>query len=110
MKYFCKNEARDGTCYHEWIAGAWDGKTVWQDDSLYIHDDVLFETGLGALFLETIPRFDGCGITAVTAEDWQNARDRAAKIGGITAEAFAETEAWAAAALARCGAITMLGI
>jgi len=110
MKYFCKNQERDGTCYHEWIAGTWDGKTVWQEDSLYIHDDVLLETGLDALFFETIPRFDGCGITAVTAEDWKKARERAEQIGGITAEAFAEAEAWGAAAFARCGAITMLGI
>ena len=110
MKYFCRNQERSGSCYHEWIAGKRDDMTTWQEDSLYIHDDVLFETGLGALLLETIPRFDGCGITAVTAEDWQNARERAAKIGGITAEAFAEAEAWAADALARCGAITMLGI
>ena len=39
MKYFVYNNQRDGTCYHEFYKGKWDGKTFWKDDSICIDDN-----------------------------------------------------------------------
>lgn len=33
MKYFVTDRERDGTCYHEFYKGRWDGKTFWKEDS-----------------------------------------------------------------------------
>ena len=43
MKYFVTDRERDGTCYHEFYKGRWDGKTFWKEDSISLHDNIMFQ-------------------------------------------------------------------
>ena len=43
MKYFCTEDKRVGTCYHEFQKGKWDEHTFWKEDSLLLSDDVLVD-------------------------------------------------------------------
>lgn len=46
MKYFITNSEKIGTCYHEFYKGKWDGETFWKEDSLLLHDEVMFSHNL----------------------------------------------------------------
>ena len=71
MKYFVTEAERKGNCYHEFLKGKWDGETFGRKDSLYLHDDVLNQTGLNAFLSEILPGYDPFGPTEVTQEQWE---------------------------------------
>lgn len=72
LKYFVRNIERDGTCYHEFYKGKWDEKTFWKDDSLFLHDDVMFKNqGFVDAVIDVIPTYDPFGETEITHEIWK---------------------------------------
>lgn len=72
MKYFVRNSERDGTCYHEFYKGKWDEKTFWKEDSLFLHDNVLFKNqGFEDAVMEVIPTYDPFGETEIFLEIWK---------------------------------------
>lgn len=52
MKYFVTLDECKNTCYHEFYKGKWDEETFWKRDSLYLHDDILYELKLEDLFFD----------------------------------------------------------
>ena len=94
MKYFCSNCERDGSCYHEFQRGKWDGSSHWKADSVLIHDDMMRETGLDLLLTECIPGYNPWGPTEVSLAQWEAVRMRAQQTGGTAAAAADEADEW----------------
>ena len=106
MKYFCtKNELHGSDC-HELFSGEWDGRH-WNDDSLYIYDDDLRESGLRSLLRSVIPDYSPYDATEVYPSDWDRLCECAE---GEAANALREIDGWVRMAFAEHGSFTLLGI
>lgn len=111
MKYFVTNFERKGTCYHEFYRGKWDGETFWRDDSLLLHDEVLFKhPGFAGAIKEVIPAYTPFGETEISFDDWK-------KIGQIIEhceegekELYQEADSWLNRVFQENGCFTILGI
>ncbi len=109
MKYFCTNDERRSSCYHELQIGRWDG-THWRNGSLFIDDDVLAETGLGELLTQCLPHYAYCGPTVITVAEWHNICQTAAPKGGKLPAVIAEANTWLQQNLGTANGYTLLGI
>ncbi len=94
MKYFCKEEDRNGTDYHEFQKGRWYKQTFFDSHSIIIKDDVLKQIGLKALFEKCIPDYDYNSASEVTEKTWNKMLKEAKKQGGEVEEALLEAEPW----------------
>lgn len=94
MKYFCRVSEKKGTCYHEWQKGKWDEKTFWREDSLLIHDDVLYSLKMGNLLAKFIPDYSEYGDFELNVSQWEQIYNEAGMIGGELKEAIDEAAAW----------------
>ena len=111
MKYFVSNSEREGTCYHEFYKGKWDGKTFWKEDSLSLHDDIMFENqGFVDAIIEIIPTYDPFSETEISFETWE-------KIGQIirekdekSQELYQEADNWLNDVFKEYECFTILGI
>lgn len=111
MKYFVENNERKSTCYHEFYKGKWDGNTFWKEDSLFLHDDIMFENkGFVDAVIEVIPTYDEVGVTEVSFEAWK-------KIGQVirnkdenSQELYLEADTWLKEVFKENECITMLGL
>lgn len=112
MKYFVKDEQREGTCYHEFYKGKWDGKTFWKNDSICLHDDILcrvsaFEEALAAV----LPAYNPFGETDVYPTQWEEiGRMIREKDNEEAVAVYLEADAWAREAFSAFGCFTILGI
>ncbi len=95
MKYFCKEEDRNGTDYHEFQKGKWYKQTFFDSHSILIRDDVFTDIGLKALCEKFIPEYDYYSGSVVTEAVWKKMLKEAKKQGGALEEALMEAEAWA---------------
>lgn len=82
MKYYVTLDACRGTCYHEFYKGKWDEKTFWKNDSLYLHDDILFELKLADIFSEANYVYDPFNETEINEQQWQKIYEIAKTLGG----------------------------
>lgn len=111
MKYFVTNENRQGTCYHEFYKGKWDGKTFWKDDSICLHDDILLECiGFEEAIRAVIPSYDPFGKTEITYLQWEKIGQQIADKDDLSKEMYAEANAWAVAVCKEHACFTILGI
>lgn len=110
MKYFCKVSEKKGTCYHEWQKGKWDEKTFWKEDSLLIHDDVLFSLEMAGLLGEIIPDYSPYGYCEMNIFQWEQLFNKASLIGGQLKEAVDEASVWVNENFAQNEVFTILGI
>ena len=110
LKYFSTEGSRQGTCYHEFQKGKWDGHTFWKEDSLLIHDDVHLELKLYGLFKQVLPTYDAFGDIAVNKTQWQEIYAMAEEIGGEMFEAIQEADAWVKECFETEEVFYMLGI
>lgn len=109
MKYCCTNSARQGSCYFEFQKGRFLGE-FWQDDSLYLSDDIFEALGLYHVFVEILPFFDHYGINEITKEQWRHLTRAAGKRGGAVKEAVEEIDCWFQSDLGDVTVLTVLGI
>lgn len=110
LKYFCTEEKREGTCYHEFQKGKWDEHTFWKEDSLLISDDMLAELKLAGLFRNAIPGYDPYGPAEVNKEQWSMLLELAKENGGAFLEVLQEADVWVQECLAEHDVFTILGI
>lgn len=111
MKYFCRNPERRGTCYHEFIGGAWDGKTFWREDSVCLHDEIFNEyPEFFDAWTAGFPEFEAFGINRLTPEHWKRIRSAAEEKSGAAREITDEIDEWIEEAFALHGFVTILGI
>ena len=111
MKYFVNDNERKGTCYHEFYKGEWDGKTFWKEDSIPIHDEIMYKNrGFVEAIEEVIPTYDPYDITEVSFENW-------IKIGKIiqqkdenSKEIYKEANEWLEDVFKENDCFTILGI
>ncbi len=110
MKFFCYDNERIGTCYHEFYRGKFDGVSFWAEDSISIADEVHYQLGLEDLFMSVIPKYDVFGETEVTEKQWTEILVQAEKIGGDTYKAIIEADKWVCETFRTHSVFTMLGI
>lgn len=115
MKYFTDNFERRGTCYHEFTRGKWDGKTFWDDNSLYLRDDIisdlkLYELVFKPAFERSGAKFNRWGPNEVTNELWDNILCLAEDAGGEVWNLFGEICTFAQKSLSADGVFSILGM
>ncbi|MBQ2902706.1 MAG: hypothetical protein IJE49_12805 [Agathobacter sp.] len=111
MKYFVKDNERIGTCYHEFYKGKWDKHTVWKSDSIFIHDDCLFENpDFQDAIEEVIPPYDPFGITEITFEEWRKIGEVISIKNLVSQEIYNEADVWLKDVFEVYGCFTILGI
>lgn len=110
LKYFCTEEKREGTCYHEFQKGKWDEHTFWKEDSLLISDDMLAELKLSRLFRKGIQNYDPYGPVEVNREQWSVLLELAKENEGACLEALQEADVWVQECLSEHEVFTILGI
>ena len=101
MKYFCTKNELDGTGYHEFFAGQWDDR-FWNEDSLYIDDQMFRDCGLRKALKNVIPDYSPYDTTEVFPDEWDQVKGEC--------EAASEADDWVQAAFAEHGMFTILGI
>lgn len=110
MKYFSTEQERHGTCYHEFYKGKWDEKTFWKDDSLLLHDDILYTLKIDDIFFEVNPDYNPYNETEINKEQWEQICKMAKVIGGEVSEAINEADIWGQETFKEYDVFTILGI
>ena len=110
MKYFYLDEEREGTCYHEFQKGKWDGQSFWRYDSLLIHDDIIYALQLDSFLLSVIPTYDVYGETEINKASWNEIYNKALLLGGEIMNAIKEADKWVQKTFETEEVFTILGI
>ena len=111
MKYFCTEQERQGTCYHEFFKGKWDNKTFWKEDSLLLDDDNMFYyTQFGKILSEVIPEYDPYNEIEMLPIHWEQIIEQAKTFGDKESELVDEANPWMQEAFKEYGVITILGL
>lgn len=110
MNYFIKSAEREGSCYHEFIKGKWDGKTVWSNNSVLLHDDTFNALKLYDLFALFVVNYDTYGITQINEQQWQAIYNKSKEIGGEVQSAIEELNHWCQHNFQTETVFTVLGI
>ena len=112
MKYFVTGQERAGTCYHEFMKGKWDGVSFWKEDSICLHDDILYESGgFEKAIAAAAPSYNPWGATEISRRQWE-------EIGKLVAagddekcrELYREADDWAQDVFPAFECFTILGI
>lgn len=95
MKYFCTEDMRVGSSYHEFQKGKSEKIQCWKKDSILLSDLVYFELGIEDLFYESFENYDYYGVTYVDKSQWDALVLAALDVGGDVYEAVCEADLWA---------------
>lgn len=109
MKYFCTPDKRNGTCYYEFQRGGFN-ENFWLEDSLLIHDDDWYDSGLEEFFFAELPDLEEYGNVQVDAQTWKALLDRAFEYDEVVKEALAELNVWVKETFAENDIFTILGL
>lgn len=111
MKYFVRNNERESTCYHEFYKGKWDGKTFWKEDSLSLHDNMMFENkGFVDAIIEVIPTYDPFAETEISADEWKKIGQVITQKEESSQELYQEADEWLKEVFKEYDCFTILGI
>ncbi|MBP3655373.1 MAG: hypothetical protein J6K32_01605 [Clostridia bacterium] len=115
MKYFVTEHERKesgSTCYYEFHKGDWDENTMdfWREDSISLHDDVMYESGFDSLIMDHVPEYAPFGTTRISAASWAKIVQAARRTGGEIAELVLEADAWALGVFEEHEVFTILGL
>lgn len=97
MKYFCSNDERFGSCYHEYQRGHLEKRQYWRDSSLYLDDDIAVDIKLHEIYFEVIKDYDPYSAERyfVNKAMWGEILRKAIARGGAVKEAVMELSPWA---------------
>ncbi|MBE5859147.1 MAG: hypothetical protein E7301_03350 [Butyrivibrio sp.] len=111
MKFFVTNDERKGTCYHEFFSGSWDEQSFWNDESIYLDDDILImNLGFYEALKNAVPTYDRYHGTAFSMEDWENVRKYIPDSDITSLELYAEADVWVQENFKRENRFTIIGI
>lgn len=115
MKYFLnenERKATGSTCYHEFYKGKWNTKKMlfWNDDSMYISDDMMYDLKLDELISSVVKGYDSYGETEINEIQWNKIKTKAEKMGGVVFEAITEITPWVEDNYMTNRVFTILGI
>ena len=109
MKYFVFDYQRNGSCYHEFYKGKWDGCTHRKADSIMLDDDLLCNGFVDAI-IEIVPDYAPYGVTEISVDEWQ-------KIGNViltkdktSQKLYSEADKWLRKVFEDYSCFTILGI
>ena len=109
MKYFVFDYQRDGTCYHEFYKGQWDGQTFWKTDSISLEDDYLFNGFIDAI-ISVVPNYDPYSATEVSVEEWNEIGKIILTKDQQSQEVYNEANKWLKNVFKTYSCFTILGI
>lgn len=109
MKYFCTPEERNGTCYCEFQRGGFN-ENFWLEDSLLIHDDVWYDTGLEDFFFEVLPDLEMYGTAEIGPDQWSSIMSSADEYDDTVTEALEELDEWVQETFEINDVFTILGL
>lgn len=117
MKYFITEQEREkieigSTCYFEFQKGNWnkDDMIFWKPDSICIHDDIMYTSGLEALIIQVNPDYTSYGETRITETQWLKIYDIAECMGGELFELVKEANVWVKETFIEYKMFTILGL
>ena len=111
MRFFVKDNERKNTNYHEFYKGRWDGVTFGKEDSLSLHDDIMFlNPGFVDAIIEVIPSYDPFGETEISLEEWENIGLVIKNQDDNSIELYNEADVWLREAFKEYGCFTIIGI
>lgn len=111
MKYFVTDSERIGTNYYEFYKGKWDGETFWKEDSISVHDNVLYENqGFVEAIIEVKHSFDAFGVTEISPGDWKNIGEVILQKDCNCQELYFEADDWVQDVFKTYDCFTILGI
>ena len=111
MKYFVTDNEREGTCYHEFYRGKWDGYTFWKEDSLSIHDDIMVEhEGFPDAIKEIVTLYDSAGETEISFDEWIEIGKIIQQKDETSQAIYHEADEWLKDVFKTNGCFTILGI
>ena len=111
MKFFANRTELSGTCYHEFSMGHWDGVTFGREDSIYLHDDILYRhNGFMDAITRVIRDYSPYGEVTINRHQWELIGQHATTYDGSVMELYQEANLWAIPAFERHNVITILGI
>ena len=109
MKYFITDKEREGTCYHEFYKGKWDGETFWKSDSISIDDDFL-DRDFCDTIREVVPNYDPYGVTEISDAQWKAIGEVITSRTKKTQEIYNEADRWLKDVFKKYTCFTILGI
>ena len=110
MQYCITPAERHGSCYHEFYRGKWDEVSCWKEDSLLLHDDVLFSaTDFVNALRAVFPDYDPFGETEVSADKWRLLGQYIPKNSDAQA-IYEEIDQWATDVFDGADRFTIIGI
>jgi len=99
------------TCYHEFYKGKWDGKTFWREDSILIHDDVLFiHKGFVDAIKFVVPHYDPFNETEIKKDEWIEIGNAIQNDDIESKQLYAEANEWLEHVFLEYDCFTILGL
>ncbi len=111
MKYFVYDHQREGSSYHEFYKGKWDGETFWKNDSISIDDFIILKNqGFADAIAEVIPTYDPYGITEISHNQWKKIGEVIKNKDKNSQEIYYEADKWLKDVFTTHNCFTILGI
>ncbi|HEY8390362.1 MAG TPA: hypothetical protein VIL26_05370 [Clostridia bacterium] len=110
MILFVNNSQRKGTCYYEFYKGKWDNKTFWRDDSIFLHDDLMYKAEGFELSLIEVVNFNAFGETEITLSQWRKIGEIVLDKDITSQEVYKEADIWAQKVFKEYECFTILGL
>lgn len=110
MKCFLFANQCNGSSYHEFYKGKWDGHTFWKSDSIFLHDDYLYNNGFVDAIYEIIPTYNPFGETEISIEEWKKISELILSKDTKSREIFNEADKWLQKVFEKYDCFTILGI
>jgi len=97
---------------YEFHKGNWDrgNHEFWKKDSIYMHDDIMYNLNFDALIHQVVPEYNPFGETKISKAQWMDMGKLAMEIGGEILELVKEADAWVQDAFAEHEVFTILGL
>ena len=109
MKYFVFDYQRNGSCYHEFYKGKWDGHTHWKADSIMLDDDLLCNGFVDAI-IEIVPDYGPYGVTEISFGEWKEIGNVILTKDKMSQELYSEADKWLRKVFEDYSCFTILGI
>lgn len=109
MKYFVYDAQRNGSCFHEFYKGKWDGRTFWKYDSISLYYDYLFDGFVDAI-VEVVENYNPFGETEISFEQWKNIGEIIKTKDDKSKDLYNEADEWLQDVFKTYNCFTILGL
>lgn len=111
MKFFIKKDQCQDSCYYEFYKGKWDSEAAGREDSIYLHEDILYDgMEFAEAIKEVIPDYNQKGNTEVSVDEWLKIGQIVKEKDVFAREIYQDADMWVQLACVECGCVTILGV